>query len=329
MLTAKQNLLETIRGGTPDRFVNQFEPFGLLWMVDPLNQMFPLPLPGEENVNGWGVTHRFTPNTPSAMPLHGDGYTVLEDITTWQEVVKAPSLDFPEKAWAASEMYLSLIDRNERFVTLAILPGVFEMLHYLMGMENCMISLITHPDEIKALINYYVDWEIAYAKILIDRLDPDALFHHDDWGSSESTFMSKGMFEEFFVPAYKKLYGFYKDNGIQLIIHHSDSYAATLVPCMIEMGIDIWQGCMSTNNTPQLIQQYGGQISFMGDIDNLKVDKADWKREQIRSEVERACKSCGKLYFIPDLIIGGPGSVFPGVYDAVGDEIDRVNKELF
>lgn len=34
MLTKRQNLLETIRGGKPDRFVNQFEPFALI-MGDP------------------------------------------------------------------------------------------------------------------------------------------------------------------------------------------------------------------------------------------------------------------------------------------------------
>ena len=27
----RENLLETIRGGTPDRFVNQYEAFGLFW----------------------------------------------------------------------------------------------------------------------------------------------------------------------------------------------------------------------------------------------------------------------------------------------------------
>ena len=30
--------------------------------------------------------------------------------------------------------------------------------------------------------------------------------------------------------------------GVDVIVHHSDSYAATLVPYMIEMGIDVWQG---------------------------------------------------------------------------------------
>ena len=51
------------------------------------------------------------------------------------------------------------------------------------------------------------------------------------------------MFREYYLDAYKKVYGYYKDHGVQLIVHHSDSYAANLVPSMIEMGIDIWQGC--------------------------------------------------------------------------------------
>ena len=94
------------------------------------------------------------------------------------------------------------------------------------------------------------------------------------------------MFAEFLVPAYKKLYGFYKENGVELIVHHSDSYAANLVPHMIEIGIDIWQGVLSTNNIPELIEKYGGKISFMGGIDNGKVDFEGWTPELIAQEVE-------------------------------------------
>ena len=36
---------------------------------------------------------------------------------------------------------------------------------------------------------------------------------------------------------------------------------------MIEMGVDIWQGCLTTNNTPELIKN-GEKINFMGEIDN-------------------------------------------------------------
>jgi hypothetical protein len=329
MLTAKENFLETIHGGNPDRFVNQFEPFGLMWKADPINQVYPLPAPGDTRLDGWGITHYFAPNAPASLPVHDDVHTVLKNISQWRQVVHAPSLDFPESAWAQGDMYLEMIDRNERFVTIVISPGAFETLHYLMGMENCMISLALEPEEMQALIDYYVDWEIAYAKLLIERWKPDALFHHDDWGSAQSTLMSVDMFRQLFLPAYKRLYGFYKDNGIEIVVHHSDSYAATLVPTMIEMGIDVFQGCMTTNNTPKLISTYGGQISFMGDIDNRTVDREGWTQELIGREVERACRNCGKHYFIPNLIIGGPGSVYPGVYDAVSREIERMSKEMF
>mgnify|MGYP000057883900 CR=1 FL=1 len=83
------------------------------------------------------------------------------------------------------------------------------------------------------------------------------IFHHDDWGSQTSTFISPDMFEEFFLPSYKKIYGYYKEHGVDVVIHHADSYAATLVPFMIEMGIDIWQGCMTSNNIADLIAKYG------------------------------------------------------------------------
>ena len=83
----------------------------------------------------------------------------------------------------------------------------------------------------------------------------------------------------FYFEPYKEIYGYYHSHGVELVIHHSDSYAATLVPSMIEMGIDVWQGCMGTNNLPELIKKYGGKISFMGGIENRAVDFESWTDE--------------------------------------------------
>ena len=114
-----------------------------------------------------------------------------------------------------------------------------------------------------------------------------------------------------------------------MIVHHSDSYAATLVPYMIEMGIDIWQGVMTSNNIPELIQKYGGKISFMGGIDSARVDHPGWTREEVHTEVEKACRECGKHYFIPSASQGLPISTFPGVYEALTEEIDAISKIMF
>ena len=221
------------------------------------------------------------------------------------------------------------IDRNEQYVTPFFAPGVFEQCHYLLEIQNCLMAFYEYPDEMHELIDCITQFELDYAAELCKYMKPDAMFHHDDWGSQISTFLSPEMFREFIKPAYMKIYHYYKDHGVELMIHHSDSYAATLVPDMIDMGIDIWQGVMTTNDIPKLIKEYGGKISFMGGIDSGKVDFEGWTEEIVAKEVREACESCGKLYFIPNASQGLPMSTFKGVYEAIDVEIDKMSKEMF
>ena len=197
-----------------------------------------------------------------------------------------------------------------------------------MGMEEAFYALYDEPEALKELIDFMVDWEIKLAAEQIKYLKPDVVFHHDDWGSQINSFMDPEMFDELLTPAYKRVYGFYKEHGL-LVVHHSDSFAANLVPSMIEMGIDVWQGCLSTNDLPALIKQYGGQISFQGGIDSTRVDHVDWTKEEVSKVVEETCRACGTKYFIPSNTMGGPGSIYPGVYETISEEIDRMSKIMF
>lgn len=329
MLTIRENLLETIRGGNPDRFVKQFEAFPSVRRT-PVTASSPRPVKGGPPVvNDWGVTLCFPENTPGSFPVHDDAHKVIKDIEHWKDFVHAPTLDYTAKDWAPYVEQANQIDRKEYFVTATVTPGVFEQCHHLMGMEDAMMAFYENPDEMHELIDYITQWELGYAEQFCKYIHPDALFHHDDWGSSISSFLSPEMFNEFLVPAYKKIYGYYKSHGVELVIHHSDSYAANLVPAMIDMSIDIWQGCITNNDVPALIQKYGGQISFMGNIDNSVIDHALWSVEQIEGEVRRACQTCGKRYFIPNTAAGGPTSTYPGVYDTVSECIDRMSREMF
>jgi len=333
VLTKRQNLLETIRGGKPDRLVNQYEALGMI-MGDPVSaKAGPMPGPGGEAKSAWGVTIRWPSHVPGPFPVHDEQHKVVKDIRKWREVVKAPSLETAESDWEHVKKQAAAIDRKEQFLTVICAPGVFEQLHYLMGMDDTLINFYEEPEAMHELIDYITEYKLGVARELVKHLQPDCILHHDDWGSQISSFLSPQMFAEFVMPAYKKIYGYFKDNGVELIVHHSDSYAANLVPYMIEMGIDIWQGCLSTNNIPELVKQYGGKISFMGGIDNGKVDRADWTQELVAEETEKICKEvwnkAGNLYFIPCSTVGGPGSTYPGVYEAISKEIDRISKELF
>jgi hypothetical protein len=337
MLTKRQNVLETIRGGKPDRFVNQFEafdcspsaPFGMI-MMNPVTAASPMPAPGGAPVkDSWGVTRAWPANVPGAFPVHDAEHKVLKDIARWEKVVKAPNLDYPQSEWDKYKYQVNEVDKNDVFVTLFGAPGIFEQIHYLMGMDDSLIAFYEEPEAMKELINYITEWKLKYAKLLCDNFAPEVILQHDDWGSHKSSFISPDMFEEFLLEPYKKWYGYYKERGVQLIVHHNDAYSANLVPFMIEMKMDIWQGCVSTNNVPELVKKYGGKISFMGDIDNGLVDRGDWTQELVAKHVRRVCETNGKHYFIPCITQGGKGAVYPGVYEAISVEIDKMSKEMF
>ncbi|MBQ7231180.1 MAG: uroporphyrinogen decarboxylase, partial [Oscillospiraceae bacterium] len=121
--------------------------------------------------------------------------------------------------------------------------------------------------------------------------------------------------------------------GCELVIHHADSYCANLIPTMIEMGIDVFQGAMKSNDIPALIEQYGGKISFMGEIDNKQVDFEGWTPADCEKAALEAIERCGTpyggKYFIPCITQGGPGSLYEGTYVGLWDAIDEYNMKTF
>ncbi|CDX04463.1 Uroporphyrinogen-III decarboxylase [Desulfitobacterium sp. LBE] len=325
MLTKRQNLLATIKGGNPDRFVNQYEFLDIILEV-PHGIQFNY---GQTWKCQWGITWQWPEGQLGMFPVHDAEHTVIKDIAQWKKYVQIPPIPTSDEAWAAGIARANSVDRNEFFVAGPALPGIFEMTHHLMGVENALMALYEEPEAMHDLIDVLTQRELGWAEVMIEKINPDAVFHHDDWGSQKNSFISPDMFREFFLPVYKKIYGFYKANGVQLVVHHSDSYAANLVPMMIEMGIDIWQGMMNTNNIPELIRQYGGQITFMGGLHSGLIDFPDWTPENCAKHVEEACRTNGKKYFIPCLTSGLPVDSFPGVYETVTKEINRISKEMF
>ena len=329
MLTPKQNLQEVLRGGNPERFVNQYEAIYLMFHPYIFHSNSLLQKGQTNVVNAWGITNSFPANTPGAFPVHTPDKIVVKDIEHWRDYVHAPPVKFSDEEWAQFKAQYDAVDGNLAYKATFIAPGLFEQSHHLCEISRALEYYALYPDEMHDLIKYLVDWELEMLEGIVTHLKPDAILHHDDWGGEKSTFMSPSMFADFFVEPYKQIYGYLHDHGVELIVHHADSYAATLVPYMIEMGIDVWQGCMESNNVADLVKKYGGQITFMGDIDNKSVDFPGWTQEDCRKVARRACDRCGSKYFIPCITQGGPGSVFPGAYSALTEEIDKYSEEVF
>ncbi|MBQ3106882.1 MAG: hypothetical protein IJC51_05410 [Eggerthellaceae bacterium] len=329
MLTKRQNMLECIKGGNPDRYVNQYEALGMI-MPSLLSDKTHLATEGYM-VDAWGCYQTSVPGQPGLFPMHDDAHRVIKDITEWRSQVKIPGDISSGEIWEPLAAQAEAIDRNEQFVTVGVIPGIFERVHHLCEITEALVNFYEEPEAVKDLIKEITEWELRIAEESIKWLKPDCLFHHDDWGTKVSTFISTDMFEEFLLEPYKQVYGYYKDHGVELIVHHCDSFGETLVPYMIDMGIDVWQGTLrETNDIPKLIQQYGDKITFMGAIETAYIDKPDWTMDEVRAEVEAAIAAVNsKTSFIPCLTSGMNMSGYPGVYDAVSEVIDEISKRDF
>ena len=332
MLTIKENLLETMKkDGHPDRFVKGFEFVNLMPETAYFMGDYPT-MPTDKDQLGYdayGVLWSLPVGQMGSYPLHDDEHTLVKDILEWRDVIKRPMAPPVDGYWQMLKGKAAATDRTQQFVCALHPQGVFERLHALMGMEDCFINFFEEPEEMQELIDFIVDVELEFAKNMVERVGIDAVLHHDDWGTTSNSFLSPDMFEEFILPAYKKIYGYYKENGV-LIVHHNDGYGANLVDYMIEMGIDIWQGVIPDNDIPALLEKTDGKLTFMGEIESRVIDTPNWTPEAVEAEVERACRKIGPhRNFIPCLTAGMPFSHMPGVADAVSRAIDRMSAELF
>lgn len=326
-MDVKENFLETLRWGKPEALVNSWEPFGMVF--DPLMAMTLVARRGETVIDPWGVSVYQAEDEPGVMPIINDETKVIKDITKWKEVVKAPDIAGVEHDWSAALAMQKQVREAGKLSTTLMATGLFEQSHYLMGFEDALLNLMMEPQAMHELLDYLTEYKLAYCKLIVENLQPDVVLAHDDWGFKSNLFMRDTVWREFFKPRYAKIYGYLKENGI-IVMHHSDSFGEPIVPDMVEIGIDIWQGILPQNDIPKLQKITYGKMLLMGGIDSALVDIKDYDEEVIRAEVRRACDTyVPGGGFIPCLTYGGEGSIYPGVNDIIMDEIRKISPTYF
>ncbi len=330
MLTKKQNFLETLKpDGKPDRLVNDYEAVQAV-MVDPiLRYTRGNRKKGFTTKDQWGTTYVWPEYEMFAFPTEDE--LVCPDVTEWKKTVHVPDLvancsdpALCEDAKAAA----AKVDREEQLVMSFMGTGVWEQAHNLMGIANTCENLLMEPEDTLELLEAIGEYRYQYTKLLVDNLHPDIIISHDDWGSKSNMFISPKLWRETIKPQYVKMYRYMKDNGV-LIMHHADCYCETIAEDMIDLGIDVWQGVVNTNDIVGLQKRLGGRLTLMGGIDSV-IDRADSTEEEIRTEVRKVCETYGPGgHFIPSITYGLPGTLFPHVEPILKDEIARYNKEVY
>ena len=329
MMTARENFLALLQpDGQPDRQLRQYEALQMC-VTDPINTYLRGNRKrGTVSVDRWGTTISFPADAPGPMPLTGGGLAVCPDVTRWRETVHAPELAANcTEGWEQCRTEARQACGQEKLLAGFMGTGIFEQCHFLMGFEDTLTNLYEHPQEMHELIEYITEYRLSYVKLLIDRLQPDVIFSHDDWGTKDALFMKPEMWRAFFKEPYRRFYGYIRSRGC-IAIHHADSYLAPIVEDMAEIGIQVWQGVLPENDIPALQRRLKGRLVLMGGM-GAAIDRADAGPEEIRAYAARRLAECCPLgHFIPSITYGLPGTVYPHVDRYINEAIDEYNRRL-
>jgi hypothetical protein len=334
MLNQRQNFLETIKpDGKPDRLVKQYEGTAFL-PGDPVwtyvrGERHPGMAP---TIDKWGTTIVWPAGAPGAMALVTVKTKVIRDVRRWRDFTKVPDLvaNCSDQAlWTPYLERVAKVDREKTLVMAWAPTGLFEQLHFLMGIEDTLINLITEPEAMKDLCAAIGEYRYNGIKLICDLANPDIILSHDDWGGKDKLFMSPDTWRKFIKPNYVRAYKYLKHKGV-VIMHHADSFLEPIIEDMVELGIDIWQGALPQNDIGRLQTQLAGRMTIMGGIDSAVVDRPDSSEEEIRAHVRKACESFAPGgHFIPCITYGAPGTIHLQADSYINDEIDRYNKAAY
>ena len=260
---------------------------------------YPLPPNPGEGYDQYGVFWKLPAGQMGAFPVHDEEHKVIKDITRWEEQLRVPSLDGLD--WSRAKEVEAAVDRKEKMVCIMFGGGLFEMSHFLMGMEDALCNYLLYPDEMKALLTVIKDWKIAYIRQMAREVHPDIIFYHDDWGNKKSLFLSPEVWRDIIKPLQQEISDAIHESGM-LYMHHADCICQPIVTDMVDLGIDIWQGAIAQNDIVAIQEITEGKLAISGGIDGPAIDIANITEEAIRAEVRRALDTyCPRGRYYPGI----------------------------
>lgn len=290
MLTEKENYLRVLNGEVPE-WIPVYT-FGKMpgSDKDPANVRCEPPIINEHRIRGggkdfWGVEYISSKETAGAiMPKTWD--YILDDITKWRDVIKAPSLEGVDwEDMAKKDLEKSGINRENSALTLRTHIGYFQMLMSFMGFENGLMSLYEEPEEVQALLSYMCDFYEEVLAKCIDYYKPDILNLTDDTAAWNSPFVSLSMYREFFLPCYDRMAKFGRDRGIPITFHNCGKCEA-FVDDMVNIGVRGWDPAQTCNDLVSIKKKYAGKLAIMGGWDGVgRLLEDDVTDEEIRKSV--------------------------------------------
>lgn len=264
MISEKENIMRFYRHEKPYRLPD----VSYIHYVHPAKGFLERPVDSEDMTTDWfGVEYVYDANAKVSLP-DIQKKPVVSDILRWREEVVFPDLDGWDWEKAAGLDGIENVDREQKLVVPLVQCGLYERLHSLMGMEAAMVAMLTDPYDISELLDAIAQYKIKLFEYIIEYYKPDIIRHHDDWGTQVSMQMSPAIWRELIKPHVAKFVEVCHNKGV-LYEQHSCGLIEPIIPDLVQIGVDSWQG-MHINDVVCLKNQTCGRLNYHMSLDVQK-----------------------------------------------------------
>ncbi len=285
------------------------------------------------------IRHRETPRCPYLIDLCGEtidqvkAHTGCVDVDAW---IDNDILDIGVPWWTWDKLgadwsgpetpvspasvigtgsYEKLADRvrerrehSDKYFLVRIYGSHFEKAYFARGFENFMADLAADLPFAKRFCRRIVERNLVMLENFLTIPEIDGVLLGSDWGSQRGTLMSEAVWDDLIRPGEQQEYDLIHAAGKDVWVH-SCGDIQTLVPRLVEMGLDVLNPvqpeCM---DVARLKRDFGDRLAFWGGISTQRTLPFGTP-DEVRAEARR----------VRDLLSAGGGYIFAPAQGIQGD----------
>lgn len=186
--------------------------------------------------------------------------------------------------------YDNLSKSNQEFICVGTLSNLFMICCYLRGMEQFLMDLASDHGIAERIIGEVGEFCLEFNRRELEHFGNKAELYGtwDDVAGQRGLLFSPKIFNQYYLPLYKKLIANVKSYNLPFSWHCCGSVHDVL-PSMIEAGLDVFdvvQTSARDMSVETLYRLYGKDVCFHGAIDVQRLLLSD-NPQQVKDEVKK------------------------------------------
>jgi len=211
----------------------------------------------------WGVY-----SVPGSVAHFEEMINPMRHFTDASEIETYPFPDFDaDYRWEGVDVQVREIKEKDLLALAFMEMTIFEVCWYMRGMESFLMDLLVNEEFACALMDRVVDIRVKMARNYV-KAGVDILMLGDDVSTQIDMMFSPALWRKLLKPRLAKICEAAREvNRDILILYHGDGNLTSIIPDLIEAGIDILNPVQPECMDPvEMKRMYGDRLSFWGTI---------------------------------------------------------------